>query len=232
MRTLSPLPWLCTVATTLPPLRNGEPILTLSPCPTSSTLSNSTLAPASAVSFSTRKTEPSLTRYCLPPVEITAYMSTRAPEGPGTRPQKGVQCTDSRGQWQVSANSVLSAVSLEAEGGRWAARGVLRLPFPVSWLTLARYELRFCQKPGRRRPARGRQSHSHPPRQRRGADQSDCRLHHRQRRKTPTSAGRAGRRACLRRQRPTPAGGGRNHRIHSYRHAAARRRRRRLDAAP
>src|SRR6187401_611029 len=80
MRTLSPLPWLCTVATTLPPLRNGEPILTLSPCPTSSTLSNSTLAPASAVSFSTRNTEPSLTRYCLPPVEITAYMSTRAPD--------------------------------------------------------------------------------------------------------------------------------------------------------
>src|SRR5512138_3975617 len=85
MRTLSPLPWLCTVATTLPPFRNGEPILTLSPCPTSSTLSNSTLAPASAVSFSTRKTEPSLTRYCLPPVEITAYMSTQAPEWPGTR---------------------------------------------------------------------------------------------------------------------------------------------------
>src|SRR5262245_59216343 len=97
MRTLSPLPWLCTVATTLPPLRNGEPILTLSPCPTSSTLSNSTFAPASAVSFSTRRTDPSLTRYCLPPVEITAYMKPALRTGRGTPARKGRAVYGQRG---------------------------------------------------------------------------------------------------------------------------------------
>src|SRR4026207_419751 len=151
MRTLSPLPCPGPAAPTWPPLRNGEPILTFSPCPTSSTWSNSTFAPASAVSFSTRRTEPSLTRYCLPTVDITAYMiRTELRTSRGARPEKGVQCTDSRDQRQVSANSVLSRASLGAEGGRWAAWGVHRLPFPVSLFRLSQYEFRVCQSPGRR----------------------------------------------------------------------------------
>ena len=46
-----------------------------SPSATSSTLSRSTVAPSSALSFSTLMRWPCSTRYCLPPVSITAYMS-------------------------------------------------------------------------------------------------------------------------------------------------------------
>src|SRR5208283_4285508 len=49
-------------------------MVTEEPAPTSSTCLNSTLAPWSASSFSIRTTAPSCTRYCLPPVAITAYM--------------------------------------------------------------------------------------------------------------------------------------------------------------
>src|SRR5690625_2497539 len=47
---------------------------TSSPWPTISTWSISIVAPSSALSFSTRKTSPWAARYCLPPVENTAYM--------------------------------------------------------------------------------------------------------------------------------------------------------------
>src|SRR5687768_12921811 len=53
---------------------------TSTPSPTSRTWLNSTMAPASASSFSTRTTVPSLTRYCLPPVAMTAYMIEWTPK--------------------------------------------------------------------------------------------------------------------------------------------------------
>src|SRR5580692_5848419 len=74
MRTLSPLPWLSTVATTFAVSTYGAPMVTEDPAPTRSTWVNSTLAPWSASSFSIRTTAPSWTRYCLPPVAITAYI--------------------------------------------------------------------------------------------------------------------------------------------------------------
>src|ERR1700733_5545542 len=49
-------------------------MVTEDPAPTSRTWLNSTLAPWSASSFSIRTTAPSWTRYCLPPVAITAYI--------------------------------------------------------------------------------------------------------------------------------------------------------------
>src|SRR5699024_10105400 len=74
MRTLSPRPWASTSAVTFPPSTFGAPMRTSSPSPTIRTWSISTLAPCSASSFSTRRTSPSVARYCLPPVENTAYM--------------------------------------------------------------------------------------------------------------------------------------------------------------
>src|SRR5581483_10783341 len=51
---------------------SGAPILTSSP-PTKSTSGNTTCSPTSPASFSTLTRSPSATRYCLPPVRITAY---------------------------------------------------------------------------------------------------------------------------------------------------------------
>ena len=87
--------------------------------------------------------------------------------------------------------------SLDAEGGKRAARGVLlgyhfQSPFTLRVMSFA--SVKSLVDDDLHEVDR---SHSHAPRQRRRADQSDCR-HRRQRRKTPTSAGRAGRRTCLR----------------------------------
>src|SRR6478736_2968668 len=72
--TFSPLNWLSTFATTLTPLRKGAPTRTLSPSPAASTFSKVTLLPSSAPStFSTSSLSPTETRYCLPPVLMTAY---------------------------------------------------------------------------------------------------------------------------------------------------------------
>src|SRR5512142_1617061 len=59
---------------TLPPFSNGLPSFTSAPWPTRSTSPNSTVAPGSASSFSTRSTPSFVTRYCLPPVAMTAYI--------------------------------------------------------------------------------------------------------------------------------------------------------------
>src|SRR3954452_8336078 len=83
MRTLSPRPWLTTVALTSAPETSGAPTLTPSPAPTRSTWSNETLAPTSAVSASTRSFAPDSTRYCLPPDLMTAYIDCIAPKRAG-----------------------------------------------------------------------------------------------------------------------------------------------------
>ena len=64
-----------TVAFTVAPLTNGAPTLTPSPSPSMRTRSKDTVAPISAASNSTLTCSPDLTRYCLPPVWITAYMA-------------------------------------------------------------------------------------------------------------------------------------------------------------
>src|SRR5688500_7027834 len=48
-----------------------------------------------------RRTEPSLTRYCLPPVEMTAYMFDPSSGGRESPAEKGVKCTERRGYWQL-----------------------------------------------------------------------------------------------------------------------------------
>src|SRR5690606_6063058 len=72
--TLSARPWATTLAVTLAPLR-ASPTLIPSLSPSSRMLSNLISEPASASSFSTRSFSPCATRYCLPPVTRTAYMT-------------------------------------------------------------------------------------------------------------------------------------------------------------
>src|SRR5690606_27109458 len=74
MRILSARPWPTTLAVTLAPL-SASPTLIPSLSPSSRTLSNLISLPASASSFSTRSDSPCATRYCLPPVTRTAYMT-------------------------------------------------------------------------------------------------------------------------------------------------------------
>src|SRR5690606_9525407 len=74
MRTLSARPWATTLAVTLAPLR-ASPILIPSLSPSIRMSSNLISEPASASSFSTRSVSPCATRYCLPPVTRTAYMT-------------------------------------------------------------------------------------------------------------------------------------------------------------
>src|SRR5580765_4454279 len=74
MRILSRRPCATTLAATAAPLTVGAPTLTPSPEPSRSTWSKLTAAPTSASSFSTRRVSPCATRYCLPPVMMTAYI--------------------------------------------------------------------------------------------------------------------------------------------------------------
>src|SRR5580658_7093867 len=76
-------------------------MVTLTPSPTSRTSANSTVSPGRASSFSTFRTASFVTRYCLPPVAITAYMlnscnrSVRArPRGPLRATRKVAHSTD------------------------------------------------------------------------------------------------------------------------------------------
>src|ERR1700757_171204 len=74
MRILSPRPWAVTSAFTTAPATRGAPTLMVSPLATSSTSSKLMDAPTSAVRLSTLRDSPGATRYCLPPVLITAYI--------------------------------------------------------------------------------------------------------------------------------------------------------------
>src|SRR5512142_2561696 len=70
---LSPRPWAVMVPFTRAAL-TVEPAFTASPSITARTRSNSTSAPTSPVRVSTSIDSPGATRYCLPPVSITAYI--------------------------------------------------------------------------------------------------------------------------------------------------------------
>src|SRR5262245_56094438 len=66
--------WAVILASTLAPLTTGAPTFTPSPAPTRSTSLKVTVSPTFPGSFSTLSLSPAATRYCLPPVLITAYM--------------------------------------------------------------------------------------------------------------------------------------------------------------
>src|SRR6266568_1500829 len=67
------LPWETTSPSTAAPATTGRPTLA-SPSPPTSSTSNVSFPPTSASTFSTLRRSPSVTRYCLPPVLITAYI--------------------------------------------------------------------------------------------------------------------------------------------------------------
>ena len=69
-----PLPFFTTLPVTLAPATVGLPNFTLPSSPTASTVSKENSLSASAFSFSTKMTSPFSTRYCFPPVTITAYI--------------------------------------------------------------------------------------------------------------------------------------------------------------
>src|SRR5712691_8160253 len=66
--------WAIIWASTRTPATAGVPTVTSAPCPTRCTLVNVTVSPTAPVSFSTSIVSPGLTRYCRPPVVITAYI--------------------------------------------------------------------------------------------------------------------------------------------------------------
>src|SRR5690242_1328852 len=70
----SPRPSRITVVITRAFATVGEPTSVLSSVETSSTRSSATSLPGSAGNSSTSTVWPGVTRYCLPPVSITAYM--------------------------------------------------------------------------------------------------------------------------------------------------------------
>src|SRR5690606_18937741 len=72
--TLGPRVCSTSSATTFAPETSGAPTLGSPEPPTISTSVNSTLAPASPATFSMVMTSSWATRYCLPPVLMTAYM--------------------------------------------------------------------------------------------------------------------------------------------------------------
>ena len=70
--TLRARPCSTTSAVTMAPSTKGAPIAAPAPSPTMSTSLNSTMSPASPASFSTVNRSLAATRYCLPPVLMTA----------------------------------------------------------------------------------------------------------------------------------------------------------------
>ena len=80
MMTLSSRSCAITVAVTAAPATVGAPTLTPASLPSASTSVKVTVAPGSASSFSTFSTEFGVTRYCFPPVRITANIA-RIPIG-------------------------------------------------------------------------------------------------------------------------------------------------------
>src|SRR6266446_2805030 len=73
--------WAIIWASTRTPATAGAPTITSAPCPTSCTLVTVTVSPTAPVSFSTSIVSPGLTRYCRPPVVITAYIPYPLPSG-------------------------------------------------------------------------------------------------------------------------------------------------------
>src|SRR6185436_7105107 len=92
------------------PCTRGAPTFTDSPSPSASTWSSTTSAPTSAVSFSTFTFSPAATRYCLPPVMMTAYMTTPTAENP----------------------KLYMPLWLAVKGGYGMLEAPIRAPFPVA----------------------------------------------------------------------------------------------------
>src|SRR4051794_39565295 len=78
MGILSARSWVAIFAETEAPLTWGWPILGEASPPSMSTSLKVISLPGSPASFSTRRRWPSITRYCFPPVLITAYMALLA----------------------------------------------------------------------------------------------------------------------------------------------------------
>src|SRR6185369_835769 len=74
MRTLGWRPCPTTLATTLAPATSGAPTTRSAPLPIATIWSSLTSWPTSAASRSTLIVSPAATRYCLPPVLMTAYI--------------------------------------------------------------------------------------------------------------------------------------------------------------
>ena len=79
--TFSPRSWRRTSALTLASLTTGRPIVAASPSATRRTRSMVTVSPALASISSTSSWVPTSTRYCFPPVSMTAYMDPRGLRG-------------------------------------------------------------------------------------------------------------------------------------------------------
>src|SRR5688572_17074783 len=123
MRIFSPRPCATTVAFTAAPLTNGAPTFTPSPSPSIRTRSKDTVAPTSAASDSTLSCSPDLTRYCLPPVWITAYMAEPVLKmGAKTWNYKGFHAARSKAAVLISVPCGEPSLPEAGRGGH-AARG-------------------------------------------------------------------------------------------------------------
>src|SRR5580692_10864997 len=112
MMTLSSRSCAITVAVTEAPAITGAPSVRLPSLPTASTSVNVTVAPGSASNFSTFSTASGVTRYCFPPVRITANISA----GPfGQRPS-GRQESPAAGE--AGHIAARGPVSMTPEPGR------------------------------------------------------------------------------------------------------------------
>src|SRR5262249_23304539 len=84
-------------ASTFAPPTSGVPTFTPSPSPTRSTSLKVTASPTLPASFSTRSRSPCATRYCFPPVLMTAYMKSPALLGEPGEPRTEVSKPRRRG---------------------------------------------------------------------------------------------------------------------------------------
>src|SRR3989304_2166632 len=100
--TLRPLPCSTTSATTSASATVGLPTVTLSPSETRRTSRSSTRLPGAASSVATSSTLPACTRYCLPPLRITASI-TDLPKGQTNLSVCGPRCQFGRAQYTVQS---------------------------------------------------------------------------------------------------------------------------------
>src|SRR5215471_7667524 len=106
-------------ASTVTPATVGRPTSTLPPSSAKRSGPKVTLVPAGPASFSTRRVSPSLTRYCFPPVAMTAYMVPGPPGERGSlerRPALSSSFGTNGAQAAQPSLSRLSAVLAEVEG--------------------------------------------------------------------------------------------------------------------
>src|ERR1043166_5103946 len=122
--TFRPRPWDTTVPETFALLRRSGALMISPSLFTSSTEANATSAPLSPGSFSTEMTCPSATRYCLPPVAMTASMPTELLR---TDDVTSVYKTIASRGWSTSRPRVLSAApSQRPEAGATFTHPIVR----------------------------------------------------------------------------------------------------------